>query len=184
MDPVTKVGLVEYLCREYEGQLIRYLANMLGNPELARELAQEAFAKMHTAYSSEFVRFPRAALFRIATNLALMEIRRRRVERRLLGQSVGMEHMQEVPDEDASPPEQRVFVEEISAHIAETIKELRPNLRSVFVLAHVQGKPRREIAAALGVSEKRVDKRMTKALKECRERLASRGVELADALMD
>lgn len=182
MDPVTKVGLVEYLCREYEGQLIGYLANMLGNPERARELAQEAFVKMHAAYSSESVRFPRAALFKVATNLAFMEIRRRCMERRLLGQSVGMEHMEEVPDEDVSPPEQCVLVDEINAHIAETIKELRPNLRSVFVMAHVQGKPRREIAAALGVSEKRIDKRMTKALRECRERLASRGVELDDVL--
>ncbi|MGH8300789.1 MAG: sigma factor-like helix-turn-helix DNA-binding protein [Steroidobacteraceae bacterium] len=44
----------------------------------------------------------------------------------------------------------------------------------------MQGKPRKEIAAALGISEKRVDKRMTKALRACRERLSSQGIDVAE----
>jgi RNA polymerase sigma factor (sigma-70 family) len=72
------------------------------------------------------------------------------------------------------------MADQIGQHLANVIKSLRPNLRKVFVMAHVQGKPRREIAAALGISEKRVDKRMTKALKACRDRLASQGIDLAE----
>ncbi len=47
-------------------------------------------------------------------------------------------------------------------------------------MAHVQGKPRKEIAASLGISEKRVDKRMTQALKACRDRLCSQGIDLGE----
>jgi RNA polymerase sigma factor (sigma-70 family) len=62
--------------------------------------------------------------------------------------------------------------------LATAIMKLRPVLRTVFVMAHVQGKSQEEIAEALGVTQRRVEKRMTKALRTCREWL------LAEGLMD
>jgi RNA polymerase sigma-70 factor (ECF subfamily) len=105
-----------------------------------------------------------------------MQLRRRRLENALIMGSAGMD---EVPDHRMGPDRQ-AMADQIGQHLANAIKELRPNLRKVFVMAHVQGKPRKEIAAALGISEKRVDKRMTKALKACRARLSSRGIDLAE----
>jgi RNA polymerase sigma factor (sigma-70 family) len=60
----------------------------------------------------------------------------------------------------------------------QTIKELPANLRTVLVMAHVQGIPRKDIAEQLGISLKRVDKRMTKALRTLRERMESFGIDL------
>ncbi len=68
----------------------------------------------------------------------------------------------------------------IRQHIVAVIKELRPHLRRAFVMAHVQGKSRAEITAALGISERSLDRCMTKALKGCRVGLASRGVDPTD----
>ncbi|MGB6489715.1 MAG: sigma-70 family RNA polymerase sigma factor [Steroidobacteraceae bacterium] len=167
---------VERLCRTHEAQLLAYLTQMLGRPEVAREVAQDTFEQMHRAYRPEQVLFPRAMLFKVATNFALMHLRRRRLENAMI---TGSEGMEEVPDQRMGPDRQ-VMADEIRQHLANVIKELRPNLRNVFVMAHVQGKPRKEIAAALGISEKRVDKRMTKALKTCRDRLSSRGIDLAE----
>jgi RNA polymerase sigma factor (sigma-70 family) len=65
----------------------------------------------------------------------------------------------------------------IRQHIVAVIKELRPRLRQVVVMAHVQGKSRAEISAELGISERSLDRRMTKALEACRAGLASRGVD-------
>jgi RNA polymerase sigma factor (sigma-70 family) len=62
--------------------------------------------------------------------------------------------------------------------LAAVIIGLPQNLRVVFVMAHVLRQSRREIADALGVSEGRVERRLTKALRMCRERLVRRGVEL------
>lgn len=68
------------------------------------------------------------------------------------------------------------FVEQLAAAII----GLPRNLRAVFVMANVQGKSRGEIAATLGISERRVDRRKTKALRLCRERLLSRGIDPVD----
>jgi RNA polymerase sigma factor (sigma-70 family) len=167
---------VERLCRAHEAQLLAYLTQMLGRPEVARELAQDTFEQVHRMYRPERVMFPRAMLFKVATDFALMHLRRRRLETAMIMGSAGME---EVPDHRMGPDRQ-VMADQIGQHLANVIKELRPNLRNVFVMAHVQGKPRKEIAAALGISEKRVDKRMTKALKACRDRLSSHGIDLAE----
>jgi RNA polymerase sigma factor (sigma-70 family) len=167
---------VERLCRTHEAQLLAYLTQMLGRPDIAREVAQDTFEKMHRMYRPDQVMFPRAMLFKVATNFALMHLRRRRLESAMIQGSAGME---EVPDHRMGPDRQ-AMADQIGQHLANVIKELRPNLRKVFVMAHVQGKPRKEIAAALGISEKRVDKRMTKALKACRERLCSQGIDLAE----
>ena len=85
--------------------------------------------------------------------------------------------MEKVPDEAASPDKQ-AMAEEINERLVQTIKELRPNLRAVLVMAHVQGIARKDIAEQLGISLKRVDKRMTKALRTLRERMESFGIDL------
>jgi RNA polymerase sigma factor (sigma-70 family) len=167
---------VERLCRTHEAQLLAYLTQMLGRLDIAREVAQDAFERMHRTYRPEQVVFPRAMLFKVATNFALMQLRRRRLESAMITGSAGME---EVPDERMGPDRQAI-ADQIGQHLTKVIKDLRPNLRKVFVMAHVQGKPRKDIAAALGISEKRVDKRMTQALKACRDRLSSEGIDLAE----
>jgi RNA polymerase sigma factor (sigma-70 family) len=167
---------VERLCRMHEAQLLAYLTQMLGRADVAREIAQDTFEKVHRMYRPEQVIFPRAMLFKVATNFALMHLRRRRLENAMITGSTGME---EVPDHRMGPDRQ-AMADQIGQHLANVIKDLRPTLRNVFVMAHVQGKPRKEIAAALGISEKRVDKRMTKALRACRDRLSSQGIDLAE----
>jgi RNA polymerase sigma-70 factor (ECF subfamily) len=85
--------------------------------------------------------------------------------------------MEKVPDEAASP-DKRAMADEINERLVQTIKELPASLRSVLVMAHVQGIPRKDIAEQLGISLKRVDKRMTKALRLLRERMESFGIDL------
>jgi len=67
---------------------------------------------------------------------------------------------------------------DLAEHVAAAIIGLPMKLRRVFVMAHVQRRSRSEIAAALGISERRVERRMVKALVACRESLEARGVDL------
>lgn len=166
----------EQLCRTHEAQLIAYLTQMLGRVDLAREIAQDTYEQLHRTYRPEQVMFPRAMLFKVATNHALMHLRRRRVESAVISGPVGME---EVPDRRAGPDRQ-VMADQIAQCLAEVIQGLSPPLRAVFVLAHVHGKPRKEVAQQLGISERRVDKRMTRALKQIRMQLSSQGIDLAE----
>lgn len=183
MEPIVMIesGFIEELCRAYQAPLHRYLTEMVGNPEIAQELAQESFAHVHRTYRPVEVMFPRAMLFRVATNFALMHLRRRRIERRYWGDAINIECVEEgVPDADVLPADRQVLADQIGQHLAAAIKDLRPTLRKVFVMAHLQCKSRKEMAAELGVTEKRVDKRMTKALAACRERMASKGIDFED----
>lgn len=70
--------------------------------------------------------------------------------------------------------------DEYGARLVIAIKALRLSHRKVFVMAHVQGRPRSEIAAVLGISEARLDKCMTKALKAVRDHLGARGIDPTD----
>ena len=67
---------------------------------------------------------------------------------------------------------------DLSDHVAAAIIGLPMHLRRVFVMAHVQRRTRGDIAAALGISERRVERWLVKALVACRESLAARGVDL------
>lgn len=169
-----RAELVEELCRAHEPQLIHYLTRMLGRVDLAREVIQDTYEKIHKQYRPDEVMYPRAMLYKIATNFALMRLRRARLESTIITGPYGME---KVPDE-AAPPDKRVIADEINERLVQTIKELRPNLRIVLVMAHVQGIARKDIAEQLGISLKRVDKRMTKALRTLRERMESFGIDL------
>jgi RNA polymerase sigma factor (sigma-70 family) len=172
--PLGRDGLVEALCRSHEPQLLQYLTRMLGRVDAAREVIQDTYERIHKLYRPEDVMFPRAMLYKIATNFALMRLRRARLESTIITGSQGME---KVPDEAASP-DKRAMADEINERLVQTIKELPANLRTVLVMAHVQGIPRKDIAEQLGISLKRVDKRMTKALRTLRERMESFGIDL------
>jgi RNA polymerase sigma factor (sigma-70 family) len=177
----TQSAFIEEYCRSHGRELVGYLSRMLGDDtELAREAAQEAFVALYKTYRGEEVRFPRAMLFKAATNFALMQLRHRRCVRRRMGLPTTMEELEQVPDQALLSHDQHVMADQIGHHLAAAIAALRPTLRSVFVMAHVQGLRRREIAAELGITARRVDKRMTKALKTCREYLVSRGIGVSD----
>jgi len=173
--PRGRRELVEALCRSHEPQLLQYLTRMLGRVDTAREVIQDTYEKIHKQYRPEDVMFPRAMLYKIATNFALMRLRRARLEKSIIS---GPQGMDKVPDEPAASPDKRAMADEINERLVQTIKELPAGQRAVIVMAHVQGIPRKDIAEQLGISLKRVDKRMTKALRTLRERMESFGIDL------
>ena len=164
-------GSLEYLYRRYKLPLTSYLTQIVGSSEIAEELAKDSLEKMQQMYRPEQVTFPRATLFRVATTSALARLRRLHEGAVLVGSEPSVA---EIPIH-LSP----AAASDIVRNVAVTITKLRPAIRKVFVMAYVQGKPRKEIAGTLGISEKQVDKRMTKALTICRAGLALRGVHLS-----
>src|SRR5437879_12250981 len=104
---------------------------MLGQPDLAREVAQGTYEQLHKMYRPDEVMFPRAMLFKTATNFALMRLRRARLENSIITGSAGMD---EVPDE-AAPPERRAIADEINERLAQIIQALPPRLPKGLVMA-------------------------------------------------
>lgn len=176
--PMSAYEFFEDLYLRYNEPLTVYLFSMVRSLAEAREMAQDTFETLQRAYTPQTLIFPRAAIFKIATNFALMELRRRRMVMGYFGPRTELVEAVNVPDPSPSPDRQ-VMAEQVTQHIAEAIKQLAPTYRTVFVMSIVQGRPRREVAAELGITEKRLDKRITKALRHCREQLEARGVDLS-----
>jgi len=150
----------ELLFREYQEPILNYLYRLVGDAARAEELAQDTFVKAYGALS----RLPaeanrRAWVYRIATNTAYDELRRRRLVRWL--------PLKEMDRPLASPsrPEETT-IESDAVQLA--LSTLPQGQRAVLVLYSVQGYSTKEIAQMLGISQGAVKTRL------CRSRVAFR----------
>jgi RNA polymerase sigma-70 factor (ECF subfamily) len=169
-------GFIEGLFRANQRKLSAYLTRILGNPAVASEVAQDSFVALQQAYKPGELQFPRAALFKTAKNFALMQLRRRRIEARSAAEVTDIEEVSDC----GIPYDRQIMADQLAKRLATVITELPATLRGSFVLAYLEGKPRTEIASIFGVTEKRLDKRLSKALRLCRDRLSLEGIGAAD----
>lgn len=136
-------------------------------PTIADDAAQEAWARLFACLrrgeSRELTNF-RAWLFRIASNVALDEIRKPR--------TLPLDASAEPPDRGQDVPIERLLDSERKAVVARCFEKLEGDYRVVLVACTLGQKPT-EIAAQLGISRELVDQRKfrgLKALRACVER--------------
>jgi RNA polymerase sigma-70 factor (ECF subfamily) len=149
------------LYRDTYPRLLRTLFGVLGDAAAAEDCVQDAFVRAYRAWPNFKADRPAAAwLHRIALNVAISYRRKARLREaaellRRLGRP-----------ESPKTPSQQLFVDDIVRALA----ELSPKVSSTFILRHYHGYTNREIARALGVTERMVGVRLSKA----REHLARR----------
>lgn len=141
---------------EQFGSLFRYLDRLSGDPELAADLAQEAFVRLHRrGIIPEDVR---AWLGTVASNLFRDE--RRRVQRR------GRLLARQPPELTlASPPvaaDDALEAEEMRARVRAALDRLPLRDREMLLLRH-EGYSYREVAQVLGVAETSVGTMLIRA---------------------
>jgi RNA polymerase sigma-70 factor (ECF subfamily) len=129
------------LVLRYQRRLTAFLGQLVGDLELARELSQEAFERFDPRY-----RFS-TWLFRIAHNLGIDQLRRRRLQTVSLYRTdaEGGEVEVVIPDLDKDPLghlENRA----LAAELRQVIEELRPEYRELVLLRHFAGLSYQEIA--------------------------------------
>jgi len=157
------------LFRRWSGPLLRYLDRMVHDLAVAEELVQEAFIRVHQArdrYRPD-ARFS-TWLYRIATNLALNELRRPR--HRAVHRSA---------DEAGAPPladrgpgtDDRVDARRRAGEVEAALAELPEKQRAALCLAAVEGLSYAEVAEALEVTEKAVKSLVHRARSGLAERL-------------
>lgn len=130
--------------------------------ELALDLTQEVFARVwkHRAVLDPGKSI-KAYLYRIAHNLVINHLQRQTVEKNYLAE-LGS-------DRFITRPDDRFDLQE---HLQRAIDALPERLKTVFLLHRFEGFSYAEIAASLEISIKTVEKRMSHALRQLRERLA------------
>ena len=136
------------LVRRYQRRLTAFLSQLVGDLELARELTQEAFVRAWSALERFDPRYRFSTwLFRIAHNLGIDQLRRKRLQTVSLYRtdSEGEELEVVVADLDKDPLghlENRALADELRR----IIDGLRPEYRELVLLRHFAGLSYQEIA--------------------------------------
>ena len=164
------------LVNRYESKIYSLAHKMTGNREDAADVLQEAFLDAYKSLShfKEEAKFS-TWFYRIATNVCLMKLRKRKGEAVIsldepLFTEEG-ERPREIPDWSTNPGV-AVLNEELKEVMDEAIKALPPAYKSVFVLRNLEGLSNAETGKVLGESLAAVKSRLHRARIFLREKLS------------
>jgi len=159
------------LMTAHASQAHRVALGMLGDPDQADDVVQEAFIRAHRALARfEFRASFRTWLHRIVVNLCLGRIRRaRRVSLVSLGDLASRLRAR------TGQPARDLARRDLGERIEAAVLALPPKQRVVFVLRQQEGLGYAEIAGILGRSEGGVRANYFQALQKLRRALAAHG---------
>jgi len=151
----------------YKNQITNFLYRFLNDYEEAVDLAQETFVRLYFALDRYHTEYAFSTyIYRIATNLAISEIRKRK--RRNLLSLTGLFQSGESEDVEFQPADTRrlqdagLEEDELSQTIANAIETLPPKYRLPIVLRDVEGRSYEEVAAilklGLGTTKSRISR--------------------------
>lgn len=157
------------LTRLYRERVTRLALNMVGQMEDAQDICQEAFLRLHQSLASVDANRPLGPwIYRIATNLCLDLLRRRRVRPKTV--DLPEEWESSAPDGSGSPQKQ-LIAQETHRRVLEAIQELPDKDRTVVTLRYLDELPYSEIAQVMQTSEANVMMRMSRARRKLQEKL-------------
>ena len=159
------------LVKRYADSVMGYLFRMTGNRDLAEDLFQETFKKVHE--KAHTFRGPRLKswLFTIATRVALDAFRRRKHAPTVsldqtndCGPEDGSSLVATTVDPNATDPADDVVREEQAQQVRNAVGALPPRQRATLVLAYFQQLTYPEVAQVLDCSVGTVKTQISRAL--------------------
>jgi RNA polymerase sigma-70 factor (ECF subfamily) len=160
----------------YSNRIYRLAIKMLQNQQDAEDILQETFIKAYKALPHFEGRSSLSTwLYRIATNEALMFLRRKYPDQ------ISIEQPSD-EDEEQAPfevvdwcclPEGELMSAEARANLEQSVEALPQSLRVVFLLRDVEGLSTRDAAEILDLSETAVKTRLSRARLRLRELLSA-----------
>jgi RNA polymerase sigma-70 factor (ECF subfamily) len=169
------VAAFEQLVKRYDRRLLRIAQTVTRNREDSEDAVQEALLKafQNLAEFREDSKFS-TWLIRITVNQSLMKLRKQRTHKEVsLAEDFESDREAlpvDVPDR-APNPEQLCWASELRVILVRTVEELRPILRTVFVLRDVEGLSIEQTAQVLNLSQSAVKARLWRVRLHLRERL-------------
>jgi RNA polymerase sigma-70 factor (ECF subfamily) len=155
------IELFEVIFRQYAKPLFYYAAKFVGDDQ-AKDIVQDAFAKLWTDKSLNITKSLNALLFTTIRNRCLQQLEKQKVRNKYVESTrlvLQMEELQFYMDERSSLIEQ-----ELEDKLNEVLNRLPDRCREIFKLSRFENKKNREIAEELDISVKAVEKQISKAL--------------------
>lgn len=158
------------LYRELHPLVARFVARRVDSRADAEELVAEVFRRVveHLDDFDPARGSLRAWVLRIARNAVIDHYRTRKTP-------VALEHIADGLRETSEPPDSRLLADERAAWVRGLIAECPVETRKLLALRYGDGLRHKEIAELLGLGEAAVRKRLSRALRELRERSRERG---------
>ena len=159
------------LVTRYKDPIINYINTMVGNYDIAADLAQETFLRVYQnigRYNSLY-QFS-TWIYRIATNLAIDEIRYRKRRGQVFYRNVWENQVDGAAEErefalrdSGRGPGDEMLRKESGQVVGDAIRSLPPKYRTAFVMKEVQELPYDEIARILKTSPGTIKSRLHRA---------------------
>lgn len=176
-DPLTTVAFNRALAEHADG-LKAYAARLLSDPIQAEDVAQDAFLALYRHLQQVPPAAFRPWLYRVARNLCLDILRRRKFKLHLFRDLAKDDDRPMVAEDDAGArPDQLAEVREANETIEAAIQALPQKFREAFLLCEVEGMSYEDAAAVLGCPVKTVSTRLFRARQRFRS-LVSRQIEV------
>ncbi len=166
------------IVRRYRNPITNFVYRMLDDYERSVEITQETFIRVYTSASRYQANYSFSTyIYRIATNLAISELRRRK-RRKLVslfspftndeGETI------EIDPPDGSPlQDETLIAQERRRAVARAITSLPEKYRAAIVLRDVEGLSYDRIAEVLKLSEGTVKSRINRARNLLKEKLSA-----------
>ena len=167
----------DQLVRAYDHSVLRLANNMLRSPEDARDIYQETFLRVYrNLHTFRFDCSFHTWVYRIAANLCLDQLRKRKVRREEPSTQITPEGVRDrldlVPEEHAgSDPQRSLYSGQIRRRVREALDELTPRERMVFELRHYDGLRLRNIGEIVGTTEEAAKNCLFRATQKMRAAL-------------
>lgn len=150
------------MAAHHYAELLSYFSRSLGDRDAARDVVQEAYARLLAMTCGGLaVRNARALLFRTGKNLVIDGARRRASEGRML-QSLAL-----LQADDAPSTEHIASVRQQLDRLLARLQAMPRRRREAFVLVRIHGYSYAEAAQHMGVSSDAVDRHVVRAVLDC-----------------
>lgn len=164
------------MVESFSPKIYRLVLRMIDDPFEAEDVLQETFLNAFRAIQKFEGRSSIGTwLYRIATNQALMHLRKKSPTLVSFDEPIPVlddpEQIRELADW-CCLPEEEFMTTETKNQLKEAIKELSPALRTVFILRDLHHLTTRETAQVLDISESAVKTRLLRARLQLRDSLS------------
>lgn len=142
--------------------ILNYLYYLSGDMELSEDLAQDVFIKLWDKSDRINHATLKAFLYTLAKNSFLKSLRRKKIDMRFRSGYLDKVELES--------PEYLMELREFDHTLQQTIASLPEKCRVVYLMSRIDGMSNAQIAENLGVTVKAVEKQMTRAISNLRNK--------------